>query len=39
MGRLYIVWDVESTSKLDYEGANTLMGPNGLYSKFIYHDA
>ena len=30
--------DIESTSKLDYEGANTPMGPNGSRSKLIYHD-
>ena len=30
--------NVESTSKLDYEGVNTLMGPNGPHAELIYHD-
>ena len=29
-------WNIESTSELDYEGANTPMGPSGPYSKLIY---
>ena len=31
-------WDIEWTSKLDSEGANSPMGLNGPYSKLIYHD-
>ena len=31
-------WNVESTSKLDYESVNTPMDLNGPYSKIIYHD-
>ena len=31
-------WNVESTSKLDFEEANTPMGPNGPHSELIYHD-
>ena len=30
--------NVESTSKLDYEGANTRMGPSSPRSELIYHD-
>ena len=30
-------WDIELISKLDFEGASTLMGPNGPCSK-LYHD-
>ena len=29
-------WDVESTSELDYEGANTPMGPNGAHFELRY---
>ena len=32
-------WNVESTSKLDYESVNTPMDLNGPYSKIIYHDS
>ena len=28
-------WDIESTSKLDYEKADTPMGPNGLRFELI----
>ncbi|KAL6348408.1 hypothetical protein AAG906_005716 [Vitis piasezkii] len=31
------MWDVESTSKLDYEGVNASMGPSGSHSKLINH--
>ena len=31
-------WNVESTSKLDFERASTPMGFNGPHSKHIYHD-
>ena len=30
-------WNLESTSKLDFEGVNTLMGPNGARFDLIYH--
>ena len=29
-------WNVESTSELDYERANTPMGPNGPHFKLIF---
>ena len=32
----YLLWDVESTLELDYEGANILMGLIGPHSKLIY---
>ena len=32
------MWNVESTSKLDYKGASTPMGPNGPYFELIRHD-
>ena len=31
-------WNVESTSKLDYEESNTAIDPNWPYSEHIYHD-
>ena len=31
-------WNVESTSKLDYERVNTLTGPNFPHFELIYHD-
>ena len=31
-------WNVESTSKIDYEEASNSMDPNSLCSKIIYHD-
>ena len=31
-------WDVGSPLKLDFEEANTLMGPNGHRFGLIYHD-
>ena len=31
-------WNVESTSKVDFKGASTPMGPNGLCTNLIYHD-
>ena len=31
-------WNVESTSKLDYEGTINPMGLSGPYSELIYHD-
>ena len=34
----YLQWNVESTLELDFEGANTTMGPNCLYFELIYHD-
>ena len=33
----FLQWDVESTSKLDYEGVNASMGPSGSHSKLINH--
>ena len=33
----FLQQDVESTSKLDSEGANFPMGPNDPHSKLIYH--
>ena len=30
-------WNVESTSKFDFDGASTPMGPNGPRFEFIYH--
>ena len=29
-------WNVESISKFDFEGANTLMGPSGPYFELIF---
>ena len=34
----YLQWNVESTLELDFEGANTTMGPNFLRFDLIYHD-
>ena len=31
-------WNVESISELDFEEANTPMGPNGPNTKLIYRD-
>ena len=31
-------WDVESSSRLDFKEANTLMGPSGPRSELVYHD-
>ena len=31
-------WNVESTSKLDFEGASTPMGPSSPHYELIYHD-
>ena len=31
-----LLWDVESTLELDFEGASIPMGPNGPHSKLIY---
>ena len=33
-----LLWNVESTSKLDYEGASTPMVLNGPHFELIYHD-
>ena len=32
------MWNVESTSKLDYKGASTPMGPSGPYFELICYD-
>ena len=32
-------WNVASTLELDYEGASTLIDPNGPYFELIYHDS
>ena len=34
----FLQWNVESTSELNFEGANTPMSPSGPHSKLIYHD-
>ena len=34
----FLQWNVKSTSKLNYEGFSTPMGPNGPRFKLIYHD-
>ena len=34
----FLQGNAESTSKLDFEGANTSMGSNGPHSELIYHD-
>ena len=31
----FLQWDIESNSKLDYERADTPMGPNGLHFELI----
>ena len=31
-------WNIESTLELDFEEANTPMGPNSLFFELIYHD-
>ena len=34
----FYLCNIESTLKLNYEGTDTHMGPNGPHSKFIYCD-
>ena len=33
-----LYWDIKSILEFDYEGANTLIGPNNLHSKLIFLD-